>query len=900
MRKKLSMMRRWCWHALLMAAGLCSAGAGVSQEDSSKAYRPTHNWALAPIADVSPPVLTADDQRWVRTPIDAFVLAQLREKGLSPSAEADRRTLIRRLYFDLIGLPPPPEVVEAFVNDEDPHAYPRLVDELLASPRYGERWARHWLDLVHYADTHGYDKDKVRPHAWPYRDYVIAAFNGDTPYGRFIQQQIAGDVLWPDDAGSVAATGFLAAGPWDFVGHVELGDNQPDKQIVRNLDRDDMVAVTMNSFVSMTVQCARCHDHKLDPIDQVDYYSLQAVFAGVDRADRPYPADAALVQQRQQLSARKQDITARQKALAEQLQKHGGDELRAIDQQISALSAGEPKRPEYGYHSRVEARQDGMKWVQVDLEQSLAIDRVVLIGAHDDFKGIGAGFGFPLRYRVEASDDPTFASNVVLLDDQTATDLSNPGVGPVTIEVRDVKARYVRVTATRLAPRANDYIFALGELAVHAGSRGNVALNGPVTALDSIEAPARWRRQNLVDGIYFGPDAASRDKLQQLQTQRQQLVVTLVGEAGVAEQQRLKQDAAETERALAALPAAPMVFAAATHFEKRGNFTPTLGKTRPIYLLHRGDERQPRQQVGPGALSAVAWLPSRFTAAGDDEGARRVARARWISDPRNPLTWRSVVNRMWQYHFGTGIVETTSDFGQMGSPPTHPQLLDWLATWFREDGNQSLKSLHRLICNSAVYRQSSEHDPAKAAIDADNRYLWRFNRRRLEAEPLRDSVLMMAAKLDLTMGGPGFFAFEFKDDHSPHYGYEAHDPDARASWRRAIYRFVVRSVPDPFFATLDCADPSLMVERRTTTVTPLQSLSLLNNPFMVRMSEHFASRLAAATNDPRAQIDLAYMLAFARPPRDNERELLLKLAADHGLASVCRLIFNANEFIFID
>jgi mono/diheme cytochrome c family protein len=247
-------------------------------------------WSLRPLLRPTVPVRKAAGR--VRTPIDAFIFHRLEQRGMRPSAEADRRTLIRRLYFDLLGLPPEPADIDAFVRDPSPKAYERLVDRLLASPRYGERWARHWLDVVHYGDTHGYDKDKVRPHAWPYRDYVIRAFNEDRPYSRFIKEQIAGDVFYPDTRDGITGLGFLAAGPWDFVGQVELREGTLDKKITRNLDRDDMVATVMNTFTSLTVQCARCHDHKFDPITQADYYSLQAVFAAVDRADRPYKVDS--------------------------------------------------------------------------------------------------------------------------------------------------------------------------------------------------------------------------------------------------------------------------------------------------------------------------------------------------------------------------------------------------------------------------------------------------------------------------------------------------------------------------------------------------------------------------------------------------------------------------------
>jgi hypothetical protein len=595
-------------------------------------------WSLRPLNRPSPPKIDSD---WVRTPIDAFILAKLRDIKLAPSPEADRRTLIRRLYFDLIGLPPSFDEVNAFVAERDPRAYEKLVDRLLESPDYGERWGRHWLDVVHYGDTHGYDKDKVRPNAWPYRDYVIRALNDDKPYHRFIEEQVAGDVLFPGAADGIVATGFIAAGPFDYVGQIELAEGTLAKAVTRNLDRDDMVATTIGTFNSMTAQCARCHNHKFDPITQEDYYSLQAVFAGVDRAERPYPT--------------------------------GG---------------------------------------------------------------------------------------------------------------------------------------------------------------------------------------------------------------GVS--------------------AAGIVFAAASEFEPRGTFVPTHGKPRTVRVLQRGSEKDLGAEAGPGACGYFPQLRSRFEAPKDqDEGARRAALASWLVDPRNALTWRSIVNRVWQYHFGRGIVDSPNDFGRMGSPPTHPELLDWLAVEFR-DGTQSIKALHRLICTSAVYRQSSGGNAEFERQDAANQFLGRMNRRRLEAEAVRDSVLSVSGQLNGKRGGPPFQAFGFKDDESPHYKYEEYNPDDPQSHRRSVYRLIVRSVPDPFMATLDCADPSASVARRNETLTPLQSLALLNNPFMVTMAQHFAERITPMGQDTEERLMAAWRLAFGREPTNSELAPLVEYTDRRGLANACRLLFNMNEFVFVD
>jgi mono/diheme cytochrome c family protein len=761
-------------------------------------------WSLRPLS--RPAVPAVKDKTWGFTPIDAFLLAAMEAKGLHPSPPADKKTLLRRVTFDLIGLPPTPEEIDAFLGDNSPNFYEKVVDRLLASPRYGERWGRHWLDVVHYADTHGYDKDKRRDHAWPYRDYVIRAFNTDKPYGRFVKEQLAGDVLYPNDPDGVVATGFVVAGPWDLVGQAELREGTVDKEKTRVLDRDDMVINAISTFDSLTVHCARCHDHKFDPIPQKDYYRLQAVFAGLERADRPF-----------------------------------GDKGDLARRGLTGPSPGN------GWHSGISATPEVEKWVQVDLGKSVAIDAVHLIPARPTDFPDTPGFGFPVRFRVDASDDATFV-RFVSVTDQTKSDFANPGDAPVVFRPRPTKARYVRVTAERLWKRSGDYVFALAELQVDSGAK-NVARGAAVTSLDSIEA-GRWSRRSLVDGY------DSRAPLPDLAN-------------------------APTPNNLvyAAVPVPP----------------------RPIYVLHRGDVEQKRDLVTPGALSCVKELKADFAGLKEnEEGGRRAALADWIADERNPLTWRSIVNRIWHYHFGRGIVDTPSDFGRNGSRPTHPELLDWLAVEFRDSGG-SFKKLHRLIVLSAAYRQSSADNPEAAKLDADARYLWRMSRQRLDAEEVRDAVLAVSGKLDLKMGGPGFELFRFKDDHSPVYDHTAVDKiNDPANWRRTVYRFTVRSVPNPFLDCLDCADPNVNTPVRNTTLTALQALALLNDPFMLKQADCFAERLRKISDDPTKRAEAAYRLAFGRLPTVKERDALTEYAKKHGLAKACRVLFNANEFVFVD
>jgi mono/diheme cytochrome c family protein len=853
------------------------------------AWRPLATQPLPPrvAAFASLPGVEAE-----RNVIDFFIRAALAAKGLTPAPVAARRTLIRRLCFDLTGLPPTPEEVASFVRDPDPGAYDALVDRLLESPRYGERWARHWLDVVHYGDTHGYDKDKPRPHAWPYRDYVIRAMNADKPYARFVAEQVAGDVLFPDTQDGQEAIGFIAAGPWDFIGHREVPETKTDGKIARHLDRDDMVANTIGTFSSVTIHCAQCHNHKFDPITQDDYYSLQAVFAAIDREDREYAADPELMRQHAALDAKKRSLEARGKEIEAEIAKAAGPRLAELDKLIKEspqLTDGNPG-PAYGYHSGIAPVADTVKWVQVDLGRELPIAAIVLHPCHDTFNQIGAGFGFPPRYRVEVANDPEFLVGVTRVADFAAADVANPGTALRSHPVDGV-GRYVRVTATKLGARKGDFIFALAELQALDGDGANIARDAAVTAADSIEAPPRWARGNLVDGA---SPAGATDAAAALRAERERLLDGSVDPTLRAAADELRAQVAAVDVERKSLRPLSAVYAATSH--KRG------GKPRPIHVLSRGNVLAPAHEVGPGSLSLVEALPARFDLQPDHaEGDRRAALATWITNPDNPLTWRSIVNRVWHYHFGRGIVATPSDFGRMGAAPTHSELLDRLAAEFR-DGGGSLKSLHRLVVTSAAYRQSSVAREDCAAIDADNQYLWRQNRRKLEAEAIRDAVLAAAGTLDLTMGGPGWQDFRVEHpEHSPHYRYDLADPEDAKTWRRGVYRFIVRSQTQPFMTCLDCADPSMRVEKRNESISALQALALLNNGFMVVQSREFADRVVRDVgDDPAAQVRRAFELALGRDPDPEEAAVLLDVAQAHGLANVCRAILNLNEFAFVD
>jgi hypothetical protein len=552
--------------------------------------------------------------------------------------------------------------------------------------------------------------------------------------------------------------------------------------------------------------------------------------------------------------------------------------------------------------------------VQVDLGRVAVLDRVVLAPARDAFNNIGDGFGFPRRFRIEGCENALFGSEVRVLADHTDADVPNPGVARQTFPAGSLRARYIRVTATRLAPRQGDFIFALAELEAYEGGGTNLALGASVTALDSIEAPARWAKANLTDGRHPGA-GASPDELRRLRSEREAWIATHLPvelrDALTATTAAL----AATRRDLEALPKPSVAYVGAVHHGS-GNFRgtgPDDGRPRPIHLLARGDVKKPGTLVQPGSLQCVTQVPARFASTVDGtEGARRAALAAWLTAPSNPLTWRSIVNRIWQQRFGRGLVETPNDFGRMGGRPSHPDLLDWLAVEFR-DGGQSFKTLDRLIVTSATYRQG-RGQPGLSEADPGNRLWSRIEPRRLEAEAVRDSLLAVSGRLDTTPFGPGFQDFVIeKPEHSPHYQYHLHDPEDPRTHRRSVYRFLVRSQQEPFMTALDCADPSMRVDRRNETLTPLQALALLNSRLTVTMAAHFARRVeeetmtmtATANRTPPeillpARVDRAFRLALQRHPNPTEQANLIDYAARHGLPATCRLLLNLNEFVFVD
>ena len=882
---------------------------GLQLTDKSAPVQAKPLWSMQPIMTVPIPELSALQKRWARNEIDAFIAADHARNGFSPAPEADRRTLIRRLYFDITGLPPEPAAVEHFLADKNPRAYERLVDRLLASPAYGERWARHWLDIVHYGETHGYDKDKPRPNAWPYRDYVIQAFNQDKPYAQFIQEQIAGDSLFPDSPDAVRALGFLSAGPWDFIGHAEVPETKIDGKIARHLDRDDMVGTAVGSLLSLTIQCAQCHDHKFDPLLQADYYRLQAVFAGVDRADKPYFDSPRKQLQYNTLQHRKLALLRRLPDLDRQVRTAAGPELAEMESKIKAARQAQTQadQPQYGYHSQIATEQNSEKWFQLDFDAPVKISKIILSPASDNFNNIGPGFGFPARYKVELTSENRFAGDRRVVADFTTKDVPNPGIKPQVLEVATKgPMKSLRVTATKLAPRQNDYIFALAEITVLDDSGTNIAPKATLSSLDSIEAPVRWQIRNLTDLIApVKPLEASsqQSQLAGLESDKALLLAKKVPKELHEKLQQAQADLAQVEADLKSITGPQMVFAGTVH-QGGGAFTGTGasgGIPRPIHRLPRGDVKKPLEKIEPGTIASLKFAPFEFHLSDSaDESLRRRELASWITHPENPLFWRSIVNRVWQYHFGRGIVDPPGDFGQMGGTPSHPELLDYLATNFRDNGGR-LKQLHRQILTSAAYRQQSTGPAEFAQKDGNNIHLWRQNRRRLEAEALRDSLLAVAGRLDRRMGGPSFQDFVVQHpEHSPHYEYHLANPDDPATHRRSIYRFVVRSQPQPFLTAMDCADPSIRVDKRNESISAAAALAQWNHGLVLAASGHLGAKMQSVPGTLADKLQWAFEQCLARPPKPDELQILVNYAQKHGLDKTARLLLNLNEFSFVD
>ena len=802
--------------------------------------------------------------------IDTFIEAKLHENGLTMSPEADARTLQRRLHFDLLGLPP------SDVSDTSGQTYESLVDSLLASPHFGERQARHWLDIVHYADTHGFERDQLRPNAWRYRDYVIESFNADKPYDRFLREQIAGDLM-PKPA--IDALGFLSAGPWDFVGQVETRSDML-RRAARALDLDDMVTQTLTATMGITINCARCHDHKLDPITQEEYYRLWAVFAGVKRGDRELdPAES------KRLADEKARLSKQLAQTRTQIAKLAGDgfELAKLIPEASGIDLrnGAATKDKLGYHRDIQTNRlqkvenvPGVKWVFVpDGKGEVAVD------FKKPVKGLPATSGHfwdtianrPLNAqrstKIGSTDFAAKGHSMLAMH-------ANSGITFDLAKLREQSGlKAMRLTGIvgfgaskeAAATKADFTLFVDDELRFQ-----KLKLRKDETAALDLDVPAKAKTLTLI--ATDGGDGIGNDLLFIGDPKLvPEIAETRLSEADATQLKQLRAEAQKLEKTLQAIPEPEKVYAVVSD-----------PKPPVIKLQRRGNPEDEGQEVTPGAFS---WATHASAAFGDQttpEARRRLALANWITHPDNPLTARVIVNRLWHHHFGQGLVNTPSDFGIGGSPPSHPELLDFLARELMTHG-WSLKHVHKLIVMSKAYRQRSV---GSVESDGSNRLIWRQNPRRLDAETLRDTVLAVSGKLNLARGGPGFRDFNYTEAYAPIYEYVT--PDKPELWRRSIYRFIVRTTPHQFMTTLDCPDPANFTPARAQTTTALQALTLSNNEFMLQQARHLAERAKTP--------ERAFQLCFQRDPTSEE----LAAAGRLDLFSLCRMLINANEFVYVD
>jgi hypothetical protein len=710
------------WQRLILALVLLVPLASHADEPESDAK--PHHWSF--VAPTRPSIPEPAHPRWVRNPIDAFLLSGMETAGLAPAAEATRVALIRRLRFDLTGLPPSPKEVDAFVNDPRSDAYERLVDRLLESPQYGERWARMWLDLARYSESDGFKSDKTRPDAWRYRDWVVSALNSDLAYDRFVALQIAGDELEPENAQAFIATGFNRNYPNE--------DNNMVPGLNRQLMLDDVTDTTSAVFLGLTVACARCHDHKYDPISQRDYYRLQAVFAAVEPKDNrsiAAPFDAALFQFVSQA--------------------HGA-RLAAARAQVELI-----ERP----------------YVANLLAETLA--------------------KLPEDVRKAFETEPPERS--AFQEELLAKNAKKMAVDP--------------------------------------------------KALKAAMPPAEQKRWEAA-------------------TSAMQTVVK----------------------------AAPGPLPTAAGMTDSGPIAPT------IHLLRKGTFGQPAEPVEPGfpALFQVRFEPDRSRPG----TGRRSALAAWLTRRDNPLTARVMINRLWQGHFGRGIVATPSDFGTQGADPSNPALLDWFATEFAERG-WSMKAMHRLMVTSAAYRQSSTASSTTLALDPDNAYFSRTSRRRLDGEEVRDAMLWVSGQLNPRIGGPSVFP-DLPPGVQTRGGWTRSDKASDRN-RRSVYVFARRNLKYPLFDAFDAPDSNVTCPERNVSVNAPQALMLMNSDLVIDAADRLAGRLRSEVGraEPEALIRRAYRLGLGREPDATESARAVAFLDQGGtLAEFCHAVLNLNEFVFVD
>ena len=803
---------------------------------------------------------------------------------------------------------PSPEEVDAFVDDKAPDAHAKLVERLLASPHYGERWGRHWLDVARYTESQGFEYDRLRDNAWHYRDYVIKSFNGDKPYDRFMMEQIAGDVMEPVTSDGIVATSLLVCGPWDQAGNAQA--NATQRAITREDELEDMLAVVGQSFLGLTVNCARCHAHKFDPLPHADYYRMKSVFEGVQHGGRRIAGDQEIKVHNEKRAALEKQKT---EALA-RVQKLENEAAKIVGARNPAAKAPPGPAPFMRWdfasslppgklHGGATVTGGALKLTKNgDFFQSDPLPRGIrakTLEAWVSLATLDQGGGAPISLQI--SDGSRFDAIVYAerkpgmwmagsesfsrtRDLEIPRETASPGtVVHMAIVYREDNSitlyRNGAPFGKSSTPEVPLQSFPAGGAHIMLGKRhsggGRAYFSGEI------------RQASLYDRPLTDAEVSASWRSGGCSVPQQEILDVLTPEARAHRADAL----VEIEKHRAALEALPPV-------SGEVSYAGTRVQPPPTRRLIRGEVISPDEVVTPGALTAIVDLNPDFGLPADaPEAERRKKFAAWLSDPKNPLPARVMANRVWHLHFGQGIVSTPNDFGVGGTRPTHPELLDWLAEKFVRSG-WSVKALHRLIVNSATYRQSSAFDEKAAALDADNQLLWRFTPRRIEAEAIRDAMLSASGQLNPQMGGPSFRPFTTTDFNATFYT-PVDRPEPEFS-RRTVYRINVNSGKDPLLDAFDCPDPSVKTPRRGVTITPLQALALMNSAFVQRQAGHLAGRaIKSAGDDPTAALTLAYRLALGRAPTTAEVTRATLAVKERGLQSVCWALLNSSEFVYV-
>ncbi len=881
-----------------------AAGAPWTGEVVADPHVLPPTWAFRPL--VRPPLPHSDRP----TPIDAFLDVRLAERHVVPNGPAVPRDLVRRLSFDLIGLPPTIEQVTAFSADPSSKAYSELVDRLLASPQYGERWAKHWLDVARFGESHGFEYDRLRETAWPYRDYVIKSLNADKPYAEFVRDQLIGDVRSDATSDTIAATGFLVAGPYDEANAAQASLLMRARS--REEELEDTVAVVAQSFLGLTVNCARCHDHKFDPIKQEDYYRLASAFAGVKHGERPALGvsdlklrDAKLASWKAEIETADRQVSRLDQVASERLAGRGT--IAAVGPQPTlrwSFDSG-PDSDIGGLRGRLQGGatisagalhlSGGRAFLEAGPLPSALQSKTLEAWARIENSAQGGGSILTVQARGAGQFDAIVygerqprkwvaGSEGFIrtrdLDAPTEPETPRPLIHMVICYDPDGTIRIYRdgeLYGTPTQPEKSPRLYQAEESEILIGLRHTGAGNGYFSGqIDEVRVYDRaLSAEDVVSSFRNGPGGVGLDLILKEMTAAER----------AARETAVRRREEATRSSKTAEPLAK-VYAA------------TLGDPGVTHLLLRGDVEKKGKLISAGGLSAARPNPDLGLAPEAPEAERRRRLADWVVDRENPLTYRVMANRLWHYHFGTGLVATPNDLGASGERPSHPELLDWLACELRDNGG-SLKALHRMIVKSDAYQRSSQFDASKAEKDAESRLLWRFSPRRLEGEAIRDAMLASSGRLNPAMFGPSFRPFTVTVFGSNIYTLI--DPPGPEFERRTIYRMHVLSAKNPLLESLDCPDPGVKMPRRGLTTTPLQALALMNDTFVIRQAKGLAERVKReAGDDLDRQVDRAYRISLTRSPTEIERLRARDLAKSHGLDAVTWALLNCSEFVHVD